>query len=185
MSQISLIATDLDGTLLTSDGQITPATCSAIQKAQKQGIPVILATTRNLSDVQKFCQTLTINDPIICTNGAQVLASPQGLPWANLSIPQEIALKVTSMKARYLEVTFRKGKPLAAYLYLPREPNAKSVNTEDFGSGLLVDYQADGIPIGLEITAPTKVTLDQINTVLSQLNLPLLEPQELIPLKAA
>jgi len=89
------------------------------------------------------------------------------------------------MKARYLEVTFRKGKPLAAYLYLPREPNAKSVNTEDFGSGLLVDYQADGIPIGLEITAPTKVTLDQINTVLSQLNLPLLEPQEITPLKAA
>jgi hypothetical protein len=24
------------------------------------------------------------------------------------------------MKERYLEVTFRKGKPLAAYVYLPR-----------------------------------------------------------------
>lgn len=89
------------------------------------------------------------------------------------------------MKARYLEVTFRKGKPLAAYLYLPRESNAKSVKTEDFGSGLLVDYQADGIPIGLEITAPMKVTLDQINSVLDRLKLPPLEPQELTPLKAA
>lgn len=89
------------------------------------------------------------------------------------------------MKARYLEVTFRKGKPLAAYLYLPREPNAKSVKTEDVGAGLLVDYQADGIPIGLEITAPMKVTLDQINEVLDRLNLPRLEPQELTPLKAA
>lgn len=89
------------------------------------------------------------------------------------------------MKARYLEVTFRKGKPLAAYLYLPRKPNTKSVKTEDFGYGLLVDYQADGVPIGLEITAPMKVTLDQINVVLDRLNLPLLEPQELTPLKAA
>ena len=89
------------------------------------------------------------------------------------------------MKARYLEVTFRKGKPLAAYLYLPREPNAKSAKTEDFGSGLIVDYQADGVPIGLEITAPMKVTLDQINAVLGRLTLPFLEPQELTPLKAA
>ena len=89
------------------------------------------------------------------------------------------------MKARYLEVTFRKGKPLAAYLYLPRETGAKSAKTENVGSGLLVDYQADGRPIGLEITAPSKVTLDQINAVLKRLNLPLLEPQDLTPLQAA
>lgn len=89
------------------------------------------------------------------------------------------------MKARYLEVTFRKGKPLAAYLYLPREPGTRSARTENVGSGLLVDYQADGRPIGLEITAPGKVTLDQINAVLERLNLPLLDPRELTPLKAA
>lgn len=89
------------------------------------------------------------------------------------------------MKTRYLEVTFRKGKPLAAYLYLPREPGAKSARTELMGSGLLVDYQADGRPIGLEITVPDKVTLDQINSILKQLNLPLLDPQELAPLQAA
>lgn len=89
------------------------------------------------------------------------------------------------MKARYLEVTFRKGKPLAAYLYLPRDPGTKSATTEDVGSGLLVDYQSDGRPIGLEITAPGEVTLDQINAVLGRLKLPLLDPQELRPLKAA
>ncbi len=89
------------------------------------------------------------------------------------------------MKARYLGVTFRKGRPLAAYLYLPRESGAKSARTELMGSGLLVDYQADGRPIGLEITAPREVTLDQINGILDQLNLPLLDPQELAPLQAA
>jgi Cof subfamily protein (haloacid dehalogenase superfamily) len=97
MSQISLIATDLDGTLLTSDGQIAPATCAAVQAAHSQGIPVILATTRNLPDVHRFCQTLAISDPIICTNGAQVLASPQGPQWAYHSIPQEVALKIARM----------------------------------------------------------------------------------------
>jgi hypothetical protein len=34
------------------------------------------------------------------------------------------------MKERYLEVTFRKGKPFAAYFYLPRNPGEKSVGTK-------------------------------------------------------
>ena len=95
MARISLIATDLDGTLLTSDGQITPTTCAAVQAAQRQGIPVILATTRNLSEmVQEFCQTLAISDPIICTNGAHILASPQGPNWAYHSISREVAIEI-------------------------------------------------------------------------------------------
>jgi hypothetical protein len=30
------------------------------------------------------------------------------------------------MRDRYLEITYRKGKPLAAYLYFPRESDTKS-----------------------------------------------------------
>ena len=89
------------------------------------------------------------------------------------------------MRDRYLEITFRKGKPLAAYLYFPRKNRARSVRTENVGEGLLVDYGAGGQPIGLEITAPTLVTLDQINEVLRELKLPLLDPEELAPLQAA
>ena len=89
------------------------------------------------------------------------------------------------MKEHYLEVTFRKGKPLAAYLYLPRAVGAKSVRTESVASGLLVDYGADGEPIGFEITAPDKITVAQINAVLTQFGLPSISPQELDPLHAA
>jgi hypothetical protein len=46
---------------------------------------------------------------------------------------------LTPMKDRYLEVTFRKGKPLAAYLYLPRQQNATSARTELVGAGLVAD----------------------------------------------
>ena len=89
------------------------------------------------------------------------------------------------MRDRYLEVTFRKGKPLAAYLYLPRQTDAKSVRTESVGEGLLVDYAANGQPIGLEITAPTQITLDQVNAVLEGLELPSMTPNEWSPLQAA
>ena len=82
-------------------------------------------------------------------------------------------------------MTFRKGKPLAAYLYLPRPAGAKSLRTASVASGLLVDYGADGEPIGFELTAPDQVTVVQINAVLERFGLPGISPQELDPLHAA
>jgi len=89
------------------------------------------------------------------------------------------------MKQRYLEVTYRKGKPLAAYLYLPRPLGATSVTTEDAGSGMRVDYDAAGNAIGIELTAPTVVTLDDINELLTRLGQAHLGIDDWAPLKAA
>jgi len=95
------------------------------------------------------------------------------------------AYEVRRVKQRYLEVTFRKGKPLAAYLYLPRPPGAKSVRTADFGDGLLVDFAASGEPMGLEITAPRSVSIVRINDVLAEIGLEPLAADESEPLRAA
>jgi uncharacterized protein YuzE len=89
------------------------------------------------------------------------------------------------MRDRYLEVTFRRGRALAAYLYLPRPPGARSARTEDLGRGLLADYDAAGQVIGLEITAPRHATADAINTALERLGQPPLGPEEVAPLRAA
>ena len=89
------------------------------------------------------------------------------------------------MQERYLEVTFRQGKPLAAYLYLPRATGVKSARTRQAAPGILVDFATSGTPIGLEITAPTQVTVEQINTVLMQLKLAPMSPEALAPLQAA
>ena len=89
------------------------------------------------------------------------------------------------MKDRYLEVTYRKGKPLAAYLYLARKPRAKSVRTERASDTILVDYGAEEEPIGIEFTAPAQVTVTEINEVLQSLGQALLGPDELAPLPAA
>jgi hypothetical protein len=83
------------------------------------------------------------------------------------------------MKHRYLEVTFRKGKPLAAYLYLPRPVGAKVARTFNPGNGLRLDFDAEGTPLGAEITAPAIVTIAQLNAVLAPLGIPQLEPAEL------
>ena len=76
------------------------------------------------------------------------------------------------MRKSYLEVTFRNGKPLAGYVYLPRLPGDLSVRTEKRDGGLIVDYAADGRPIGIEITSPHHASLAVINEVISRVDEP-------------
>jgi len=89
------------------------------------------------------------------------------------------------MKELYLEVTFRHGRPIAAYLYLPRRPGEKSHRTAKAEPGLLIDFNRDGKPIGIEITAPTMVTAAALNEVLRGLDQPAIEQEDLAPLRAA
>ncbi len=70
-------------------------------------------------------------------------------------------------KERYLEITYRQGKPLAGYFYLPRKSGDTSVRTERHDSGLLIDFAPDGRAIGIEITAPTKMSLATLNQALA------------------
>ena len=88
------------------------------------------------------------------------------------------------MKRASLEVTYRKGKPLAAYLCLPRRSGDKSVRTERPVQGLVVDYAADGRPIGIEIISPQKVNLRSLNRVLRAIRQSPLARRDLAPLLA-
>ena len=89
------------------------------------------------------------------------------------------------MQDRYLEITFRKGKPLAGYLYLAREVGARSSRSEATGKGLVVDFGPEGRPIGIEITAPSRVTLTDLNELLQKYGLSPVSTEELAPLQAA
>ena len=89
------------------------------------------------------------------------------------------------MKDPYLEVTFRHGRPIAAYYYLPREANQKSVRTRRVEPGLVIDYTAEAQAIGIEITAPGKVSLAALNGVLRELGHPPASEADLAPILAA
>ncbi|MBI2370674.1 MAG: DUF2283 domain-containing protein [Deltaproteobacteria bacterium] len=89
------------------------------------------------------------------------------------------------MKEPYLEVTFRRGRPLAAYYYFPRRPGQKGFRSRRVEPGMVIDFGQSGDPIGIEITAPSKVTLTGINRVLGELGLPPLKRSDLAPLLPA
>ena len=84
-----------------------------------------------------------------------------------------------------LVVTFRNGKPLAAYLPLSKRSSDKAVHTEEAEAGLVVDFAADGRRIGIEITSPSQFNLAALNRVLISLNLTPADPADVTPLVAA
>ena len=89
------------------------------------------------------------------------------------------------MSAPYLEVTYRHGRPLAAYYYLPSPRPAKSVRTRRVEPGLVIDYSASGQPLGIEITAPSKLSMAALNRVLKDLGCAPLKREDFSPLRAA
>ncbi|MCJ7674395.1 MAG: DUF2283 domain-containing protein [Sedimentisphaerales bacterium] len=89
------------------------------------------------------------------------------------------------MNDSYLEVTFRHGRPIAAYYYLPRRSKDRSHRTRRVEPGLVIDFTRDGKPIGIEIIAPDKLTLAAFNRVLRELSFPVLKRADLAPLMAA
>ncbi len=89
------------------------------------------------------------------------------------------------MSRRFLEVTYRRGKPLAAYLYLPRQPGDTSARVEPVRPGYLLDRTKDGRPIGIEMPSPSLVTVDGLNQVLSTLNLEPVSAEDVAPVGAA
>jgi hypothetical protein len=90
------------------------------------------------------------------------------------------------MTERSLQVTYRKGRPFAAYLHLSHPTGERSAKNVAMPDGLLVvDYGATGQPVGVEITAPQAVSLARLNQLLSELGESPLPEQDYEPVRAA
>lgn len=89
------------------------------------------------------------------------------------------------MKHVYLQVTYRKGRPIAAYFYLPRQAGDKSARTERVDGGLLIDFESTGRAIGIEITSPARLDPAKLNQALTRLGQTPATPEDLAPLLAA
>ncbi|MFI5487839.1 HAD family hydrolase [Micromonospora echinaurantiaca] len=67
-----LIATDIDGTLLTDDRTVSPRTAAALARITAGGTPVVLVTGRPIRWLELVYDQLAEPLPAICANGAVV-----------------------------------------------------------------------------------------------------------------
>lgn len=90
------------------------------------------------------------------------------------------------MTQRSFEVTYRDGRIFAAYLHLSQQTSEKSAKTVASPDRLLiVDYAADGRPLGIELIAPQLITLERLNALLAELGEAPMPARDYKPLMAA
>ena len=71
-----VIAIDLDGTLLGSDGRVSQQNLDALARARDAGLKPVVCTGRGLAECEAFLAEITHDDPVIVTGGA-IIACPE------------------------------------------------------------------------------------------------------------
>ncbi|WP_409252324.1 HAD family hydrolase [Bacillus sp. SCS-153A] len=118
---ISIIASDMDGTLLNGKQEISEENRRAILEAQEKGVEVVVATGRSYEEARYVLEEAGISCPIICVNGAEV-RNEEGQVVKTNAIKEDKALEV-----------MRILKDLGIYFELYTN---KGVYTEDYERGI-------------------------------------------------
>jgi uncharacterized protein YuzE len=89
------------------------------------------------------------------------------------------------MSKPFLQVTYEDGQAEIAYLSLSRRPGEECVESERVEPEMVLDFNAKGELIGIEILDPQAVTIEEINHVLKRHDHAPLSDKALAPLAAA
>ncbi|PRR90960.1 Cof-type HAD-IIB family hydrolase [Bacillus sp. NMCN1] len=95
MTNIQLIATDLDGTLLNSEHKVSQENEQALKEAAANGMEVVVSTGRAYFDVRSIFDQLGMNTWVISANGA-VIHDPAGQVYHSAALQEEKAKRILS-----------------------------------------------------------------------------------------
>ena len=98
---IRMLIIDIDGTLLTPEGNITPHTLAAVQAAQEAGIVVTLATARRYSNTTKIAAELGLATPLILYDGAMIVRYPLGTILHTQPLQAEVGQEAVELLVRH------------------------------------------------------------------------------------
>lgn len=136
---LRLIATDLDGTVLRSDGTVAPRTATALRTAEERGVMVVVATGRPPRWMRPVAEALGHTGLAICANGAIIYDLRTDRVVEHTPITRAVVLDVTAaVRAAVPGVTF-------------------AVETHDRGFASEPDY-----PPGMDATGVVIGVLDEI-----------------------
>jgi Cof subfamily protein (haloacid dehalogenase superfamily) len=96
---VRLVATDLDGTLLRSDGTVSARTRQALAATVAAGVDVVILTARPPRYVNLVAEQLGISGVVVCSNGAMLYELATGRVTDVLALPLETARRVAAALA--------------------------------------------------------------------------------------
>lgn len=139
---IKLVVSDLDGTLLNPQHQLTSETCQAIEALESYGVQFMIATGRHYQDVALIAQQIQTPMCLITSNGARVHNDCGELVYEN-HIPSKLVKTVLD-----LSTGFNVHRNIYKQaLWLVEEPHEALLAIHDSGFGY---HLCDFTNIGLE-----------------------------------
>ncbi len=102
-----LVATDLDGTALRSDGSVSKRTAAALRAAEASGLMVVVATGRPPRWMRPIADALGHTGLAVCSNGAVVYDLHSDRVLEHTPITREVVLAVAAaVRTAVPDVTF-------------------------------------------------------------------------------
>ena len=92
--EYSLLALDMDGTVLTSEKKISPCTKTAMEQAMKQGKEVLFATGRCPSEMTEYIRAFPDMNYAMCLSGALILNTKTMEPITAVTISLPLAEQI-------------------------------------------------------------------------------------------
>lgn len=120
-----IIVLDLDGTLLNSKKEITPATRQALIDIQKAGKKVVLASGRSEHGVISYAEELELDkygSYVLSYNGARIRQCASNELIYNLTIPNEIISPIYDIVKEYPNVDLGIDTPDTYYYGICKNP---------------------------------------------------------------
>lgn len=110
MRPISLLLADVDGTLLTTDKQLTPRAEQAVQRLHAAGIAVAITSGRPPRGMRMLLPRLALTTPVAGFNGGLFVRPEDLAPLASLELPRTLVPSVVqAMEACGLDVWVYRG----------------------------------------------------------------------------
>ena len=94
-----LLALNIDGTLLRSNGKIHSATKEAVEYVKKKGVYVTIVTNRHFRAAQKIAKALKIPNSTLVTHSGAFIADKLDEPLHVKKLTEEILILCRSLKA--------------------------------------------------------------------------------------
>lgn len=137
-----LLALDLDGTLLNSQKQITPAVRKAIEWVKARGVHVVLSTGRIVGEAAEFAREIGCEDKMVTAGGAAIATASDEHILKSWAMPCDIGAQA---------VAAVQDLPVRVMIYVGEKIFINPFSDRDF----IVNYRVEGFHAN-------KVVLDDI-----------------------
>lgn len=146
MTPPRLVATDLDGTLLHSDGTVTERTRAVLVELDARGVPVVFTTGRPVRWMEDLWDDVGGHGLAICSNGGIVYDVARREVRTSRTIPTQVLLDVAALLRDQLPGTVFGLEKTTGFAKEPDFMPRLTVNlTSDVESGALEDIVDDTV----------------------------------------